>query len=106
MPYGPIDGSGSTAPGPAAPPPARDAPPPAGGAYRTNWAADSVMSSRGCGTTPSSSVAAAPIVTAAAVRAPGSDTAGVVSPGSDSHISTTTRRYGKASTMLVITPAI
>ena len=32
------------------------------------------------------------------------DTLGVVSPGSDSHIITTTRRYGKARMMLVITP--
>ena len=41
-----------------------------------------------------------PIVSAAEVNAPGMDTVGVDSPGSDSHIITTTRRYGKARIML------
>ena len=40
------------------------------------------------------------------MSAPGIDTVGVDSPGSESHIITTTRRYGNASTMLVTTPAI
>ena len=44
------------------------------------------------------------VLLAAEVIAPGMDTVGVFSPGSDSHIRTTTRRYGKASTMLLITP--
>ena len=55
---------------------------------------------------PSSSVASAPIVSAAEVSAPGIETVGVLSPGSDSHISTTTRRYGKARIALVTTPAM
>jgi hypothetical protein len=48
-------------------------------------------------------VITAPITRAAEVIAPGMDTVGVASPGSDSHI-TTTRRYGKARIMLLITP--
>ena len=42
------------------------------------------------------------IVTAAAVSAPGRETVGVDSPGSDSHISTTTRRYGNARMMATV----
>ena len=51
-------------------------------------------------------MASTPIISAAEVSAPGMETLGVVSPGSDSHIITTTRRYGKARTMLVTTPAM
>src|SRR4051794_1442471 len=74
--------------------------------YLMNSAAFVVTSSSAAGATPSTSVARVPIVNAAEVSAPGMDTVGVFSPGSDSHIRTTTRRYGNARIALDTTPAI
>ena len=71
-----------------------------------NSAASLARSRIGVGTTPSSSVARTPTMSAAEVNAPGTATVGVFSPGSDSHIITTTRRYGNARIMLVTTPAM
>src|SRR4051794_37357623 len=71
-----------------------------------NSAAFEVTVSNAAGATPRTSVARVPIISANDVSAPGIDTVGVVSAGSDSHISTTTRRYGKARIALEITPAI